>query len=376
MSPSDDRDAWLRLRLVPDIGRVRFHHLVEVLGSPEAALGASVERLRGVPGMDQTAARNVARAEELVDLDRENELIEKHGVRVVTLGDPDYPVNLRNSYQPPPVIYVRGVLEDEDRFAIAVVGSRSSTQYGRLATDQICGQLSEAGMCIVSGLALGIDTAAHRAALRKGGRTLAVMANGLSRCYPAANRPLMDEIAEQGAVLTEYPMEERPARMNFPERNRIIASLALGTLVAEAPRKSGALITANLTLEENRALFAVPADITRRTAAGSNDLIAQSAAKLVTCGRDILEDLHGQLRGLLGEMGVVQDKDGPPPPQFSEEEFRIVEVLSEGPLAMDELMARLDGEGWSPGRLSTLLLGLEMKKSIRQLPGKVFALVS
>lgn len=375
MSLSGDREAWLALRLVPDIGRVRFHRLIEAFGSPENALGASVEALRRVPGMDSLAAENIARRESLSNLEREKELIEAHGVRLTTLRDEEYPVNLRNSFLPPALLYVRGTLEPDDRFAIAIVGSRMSSPYGRMATDQIAGQLAAAGMAIVSGLAVGIDSAAHRSALRHGGRTLAVMANGLSRCYPAENRHLMEEIVERGAVLSEYPMEEKPARMNFPERNRILAALALGTVVAEAPRRSGALITAELTLEENRALYALPSDITRKTGEGSNDLIRQGAAKLITSGRDILEDLHGQLRGLLGEKDAQQAELARPSPQISDDEAKILDCLAQGPLNLDELMAGTAAEGFGLGRLSTLLLSLEMKKVIRQLPGKIFAVV-
>ncbi|MCX7016077.1 MAG: DNA-protecting protein DprA, partial [Candidatus Sumerlaeota bacterium] len=259
--------------------------------------------------------------------------------------------------------------------AIAVVGSRLSSPYGRLATEQIVGQLVAAGMCIVSGLALGIDSAGHRAAIKNGGRTLAVMANGLARCYPVENRALMEEVVERGAVLSEYPMEEKPARMNFPERNRIIAALALGTVVAEAPSRSGALITADLTLDENRALYAIPSDITRKTGEGSNALIRQGAAKLILSGRDILEDLQGQLREMLGQ-NAADGEPAAPPPQLSPDEQKVFERVAGGPISMDDLMARLDGEGMGIGRLSTVLLSLEMKKVIRQLPGKVFAPVS
>jgi len=369
-----DREAWLILRLVPEVGRMRFHRLIEAFGCPEEVLGKSAAALRAVPGMDRAASENIPRHGELVDVSREKELIEANGCRLLCLHDEDYPANLRNSFLPPPLLYIRGQLEEADRFAIAVVGSRMSSTYGRSATDRIVADLAASGIMIVSGMAAGIDSAAHRAAIRHGGRTVAVLANGLARCFPAANRGLMEEIAANGAVISEYPMEERPVKMNFPERNRIIAAMALGTVVAEAPSRSGALITAEMTLEENRSLYAIPADIGRKSAEGSNRLIQTGAARLAASGRDILEDLHGQLRGLLKEaMDDPEQAEALPAIELTPEESDILNLITEEPLSIDELMDRLAEKEITIGRLSTLLLGLEMKKAVRQLPGKVFA---
>lgn len=373
-----DRDAWLILRLVPEIGRMRFHRLIEAFGSPEAALGAGMKALQRVPGMDSVAAQNVVRHADLIDLRREKELIEANAVRLLTLFDDEYPANLRHSFLPPPLLYVRGELEKADRFAIAVVGSRLSTTQGRMATDRVVEELVKAGIVIVSGMAMGIDAAAHASAMRHGGRTIAVLANGLARCYPAEHRGLMEEIIRHGAAISEYPMDEEPARMNFPERNRIIAALGLGTVVAEAPAKSGALITADMALDENRALYAIPGDISRKSAQGCNHLIRSGAARLITSGADVLEDLQGQLRGLLREEGL-EAEDAPeraaPKVVLSEDEERIHALIAEGPLSIDEIAVRLDGAGIGRGRLATVLLSLEMKKVVRQLPGKVFQAV-
>lgn len=371
-----DRDAWLTLRLVPEIGRMRFHRLVEAFGNPQTVLRAGVKALQRVPGMDIVAAENVTRHADLVDLAREKELIALNEARIITLFDDEYPLNLRHSFLPPPMIYVRGELEKADRFAIAVVGSRMSTTYGRTATDAIVQDLVKAGIVIISGLALGIDAAAHAAAIRHGGRTIAVVANGLARCYPAEHRGLMEQIISHGAVISEYPMDEEPAKMNFPERNRIIAAMGLGTIVAEAPIKSGALITADMTLDENRTLYAVPGDINRKTAQGGNNLIRTGAARLISTGAEVIEDLQGQLRGFLKEEGVEFDAEAEAKPQFvlSEEEEKVCGLLSDCPLAIDEIADRLNGQNIGRGRLATLLLSLEMKKIIRQLPGKVFQL--
>lgn len=374
MPLSVDHEAWLTLRLVPEIGRMRFHRLIEAFGHPSAALGAGVKTLQRVPGMGIDAAENVARHADLVDLRREVELIEQHDARLLTLADAEYPLNLRHSFLPPPLIYVRGEIEKADRFAISVVGSRMSTTYGRSATDAIVEELVKAGLTIISGLAMGIDASAHAAAMRHGGRTIAVVANGLARCFPAEHRGLVEEVVRHGAVISEYPMDEKPARMNFPERNRIIAAMGLGTIVAEAPARSGALITADMALDENRSLYVVPGDITRKTAQGCNNLIRAGAARLITSGADVLEDLQGQLRGLLKEEGLEQEKIEPAKPKLllSEEEERIYTMITDGPLTIDEISERLDGSGIGKGRLATLLLSLEMKKAVRQLPGKVF----
>ena len=375
--PTVDREAWLILRLVPEVGRMRFHRLVEAFGSPQAALGAGVKALQRVPGMDIVAAQNIVRYQDLINLQREKELIEKNEVRLLTLFDEDYPANLKHSFLPPPLLYVRGELEKADRFAISVVGSRMSTTYGRTATDEIVQELVQAGIVIVSGLAMGIDAAAHQSAIRHGGRTFAVVANGLARCYPAEHRGLMEEIIRHGAVISEYPMDEEPARMNFPERNRIIAALGLGTIVAEAPTKSGALITAEMALDENRALYAIPGDINRKSAQGTNNLIRTGAARMITSGKDVLEDLQGQLRGLLREHLPGEEESPKPQLALSEEEEKIYTIIADGPMALDEIADRLQNNA-SPigrGRLATILLSLEMKKAVRQLPGKVFKAV-
>jgi DNA processing protein len=370
---TDDDMAWLVLHLVPGMTRRRFFTLIQQFGTPKKVLKATYEQLVAVPGMDETTARKVIEHERSARLDQELQLIEEHGVGLLCYSDTRYPMNLKNSSLPPPLLYVKGAVHQEDRFAISVVGSRNNTQYGKSVCKDICKRLAEAGFTIVSGMAKGIDGIAHDAALQNSARTIAVLGNGLAHCYPAENRRLMNAIAEHGAVISTYPMETLPNKGNFPERNAVIASLSLGTLIVEASKNSGALITAQCALEENRAVYAVPGDITRRTSQGTNALI-QAGAKLVQSGDDILEDLHFILRGLLKEEEMEVRAQVKPETALSVEERYVYSLIQAEPLSFESLLLRYDKAPQTQrvGLLSTILLKLEMQGLIRQLPGKVF----
>lgn len=336
-------------------------------------LQANYTELMAVPHIDEITARNIVEHKESVQLDRELKLIEEHKVELVCYSESQYPMNLKNCSLPPPLLYVRGTLHHQDRFAISVVGSRSSTQYGKSVCQDICRRLAEAGFTIVSGMAKGIDGIAHEAALQNGARTIAVLGNGLAHCYPAENRRLMHAIAEHGAVISAYPMETLPNKGNYPERNAVIASLSLGTLIVEASRTSGALITAQCALEENRSVYAVPGDIRRRTSQGTNALI-QAGARLVQSGDDILEDLHFLLRGLLREEESKTRVEARPETRLSKEERHVYSLIQNEPLSFESLLLLYDKapQRQRVGLLSTILLKLEMQGLIRQLPGKVF----
>ena len=290
----------------------------------------------------------------------------------------------------PPLLYVRGTLHANDRYGIAIVGSRQATQYGKAVAQQFSGRLAACGLTVVSGFARGVDSSAHQAALQAGGRTIGVLGSGLAVCYPAENGKLGNAIVERGALITEYPMEGAPDRFNFPERNHIIAALSLGTIVVEAAEKSGALITANRALDENRFVFAVSGDITRLNSRGSNALV-QSGARLVQRPEDVLAEMRAQLKGYLREdaLATAETAVGAPatagaeggtsgnssegaPGQLKPEEAMVLALIRQEPLYFDAIAARLDPAVVSVARLSAILLALELKRLIKQMPGKLY----
>ncbi|MCX7626152.1 MAG: DNA-protecting protein DprA, partial [Candidatus Sumerlaeaceae bacterium] len=254
-----------------------------------------------------------------------------------------------------------------------------ATQYGKMVAHEFSVRLAQAGLTVISGFARGIDSIAHRAALDQKGRTIAVLGNGLSVCYPQENAALADAIAGNGALITEYPMKTSPDRFNFPERNHLIAALGLGTLVVEAAEKSGALITAREALEENRFVFAVPGDITRENSRGTNALI-QNGAKLVQSPDDVLGELQHLLRGLAKEYATAspgaQPTPASAPSSLSAEEQLVYDLLKQEPQCFDVLLARLDPQRFGVQELSAVLFSLEIKRCVKQLPGRLYAVLT
>ena len=380
MTVPDNKKPWLILRLVPEITRVRFYTLIDHFQSPDLVLGAGAKEIQSLPGFDADLARKVLEAASTVKLEQELDLMARGGIRLLTIEDEEYPENLRQSSFPPPLLYVRGRLEPNDRYAVAMVGSRHATQYGKMVAQQFAGRLAVCGITVVSGFARGIDTQAHVAALSSGGRTLAVLGNGLSVCYPGENRKLADRVAEGGALITEYPMTTAPERYNFPERNHIIAALSLATVVVEAAQKSGALITANEALEENRFVFAVPGDINRDNSRGTNALI-QSGARLVQRADDILAEMKGVLKGYLREQPLEEEQESAAkspalPRNLTEDELYVLQMIRHEPKYFDTLAAEVDPVRMPVQRLSSVLLSLELKQTVRQMPGKLYTVVT
>ncbi len=291
-------DAWILFNAHPARDRRQLNALLKAFGSPEKILGLSVSKLKSVPGVSTEFARTLLRQPQTFNLAAEKDLITQRGVHLLPISHPDYPANLKTIAEPPPLLYVTGNVIPEDRFAVAVVGSRKNTSYGRKVCFEIAGNLAKNGITVVSGLAYGIDSLAHQAALSADGRTIAVLGNGLALCYPPENEFIMREVARHGAVLSEYPMETPPLGKNFPERNGLIAGLAVGVLVVEASKRSGSLITARAALEENRSVYAVPGNIFKYAYQGTNALIRQGAQP-VRSAEDILEDLSLVLRGMM-----------------------------------------------------------------------------
>lgn len=289
---------------------------------------------------------------------KELEKLRKHKVEIITIADEIYPKNLKEIYTPPVVLYLKGKLEERDENAIAIVGSRKATDYGKRATKDIATGLAKSGITIISGLALGLDAEAHLAAVENGARTIAVLANGLDAIYPVSNQGLANRILENGAIISEQPIGMPPLKQNFPARNRIISGLSTGVLVTEAGEHSGTLHTANFALEQNRQIYAVPGPIYNPLAQGPNNLL-KMGAKAVTCAADILEDL-----------GIEEELAEKPVPE-NQEEVIIFEVLSDEPKHIDTITQIIDKP---VAEVSQLLTMMEIKGKVKHLGGMVYTL--
>ncbi len=313
--------------------------------------------------------------ENRIDLIEEKRRITEHGISLLTLEDDHYPAALRTIHDPPFLLYMKGSLTSADDAAIGVVGSRRTTHYGRDQAKKLSFQLAKAGFCIVSGLARGIDTAAHEAALAAGGRTIAVLGSGIGNLYPPENQALADRIAESGAVLSEFPVLYVPDKQSFPLRNRIVAGISRGLLVVEAPVRSGSLITANQALEQGRSVFAVPGPIDRPTSEGCHRLIQQGAT-LVCTVQDVIDELGLEINSLafdfFPETRESSSKSGENPKRqldLSDAETKILTELAQGDSTIDSLS---EATGINAGKVGATLLQLELKSLIKQLPGKIF----
>jgi len=290
----------------------------------------------------------------------------KNKIRELGLTDEGYPTNLKYIYDPPPALYIKGNIIPQDNIAIAIVGSRQASYYGLKNAQELAFELAAKGITIISGLARGVDSAAHRGALKAGGRTIAVLGSGLNMIYPVENKGLAEEISQNGAVISEFSQDTPPHRQNFPRRNRIISGLSLGVLVVEAAKRSGALITVGFALEQGREVFALPGKIDSFTSQGTHDLIKQGA-KLVESTEDIIEELE-PLRSCQINQARSESKTKIEP-NLPEEEKQVYSCLSCEPLHIDELAQKVN---LSYGRLLTCLLKLEYKKLVKELPGKAF----
>ena len=323
-----DRKYWVAFSRIPSLGPVKFRLLEGYFGSLEQAWIASPGELRAA-GIDDKSARVVLQQRVSVSPDGEMEKLERAGVQVVTWQDPAYPPRLKEISDPPPVLYLRGDLRPEDERSVAVVGTRRATAYGREAASTLTRDLARNGVTIVSGLALGIDAIAHRTALDMGGRTVAVFANGLDIIYPSEHARLARDIEAAGCLATEYPLGTRPKANQFPMRNRIMSVLTLGTLVIEAPERSGALWTVRHALEQNREVFCVPGSIFSPVSQGTNALI-QQGAKLVMNYVDVLEELNLTVVSHQIEMrGLIEPQD--------ESESLLLNHITHEPIHIDDI---------------------------------------
>jgi DNA processing protein len=344
---------WVGFNIISGLGRVRFNQLENYFGNLERAWLADTAELKK-SGLDQFIVDAIAEGRPGISLDKEMEKLERSHVQVYTYHDDGYPSRLKEIYDYPPVIYVRGSLQPQDECSIAVVGTRKSTSYGKQVTEEIVTDLVNNKVTIASGLARGIDAVAHRAALKAGGRTIAVFACGLETIYPAEHAELARNIAENGALISEYPLEAKPRAENFPRRNRIMSGISLGVLVVEAGETSGAIITANMALEQNREVFAIPGNIFSEASIGTNRLI-QEGAKLVRSYADILEELNLTAVTHQIEMKEVIPATGT--------EMLLIKHLSTEPVHIDEVCRRA---GLSVATVSSTLAMMELKGMVRQ----------
>jgi DNA processing protein len=362
-------EARIALNMLPTMGPVRLRKLLEVFGSPERILAAKRSELRTIDGIGNEVADQITNWENIVDLSAELQRIRDFGAEVITAESADYPRQLREIHAPPIVLYVWGELNERDQHAIGVIGSRRTSHYGAESAKKLSYQLAYAGLTIISGLARGIDTAAHQGALAAKGRTVAVIGSGLTKLYPPENAALAEKIRDgNGAIVSEFSMEIEPDRQTFPIRNRIISGWSHGILIVEAGLNSGALITAAQALEQGRSVYAVPGHINAPTALGSNRLI-QQGAKLVMDASDILDDLQI----LLPEKEKLPAAAARPLPQLSTDERRVYDAINPTETAIDQIATVSD---LPSATVSSVLLRLELKRLVKQLPGKYFVKLS
>jgi len=356
-----DIKYWVGFNRIPGIGRVRLSQLENCFGSLSDAWKAAPAQLRDA-GLDSKSVRSITSYRPKIALDSEMEKLDRYGVTVVTFRDPGYPSRLKEIYDYPPLLYIRGRLLPEDEWCLAVVGTRRATIYGKQVTEEIVTDLAQNKITIVSGLARGIDTVAHRSALEAGGRSIAVFACGLDIVYPGENADLARRIQQRGALVSEYPLGTKPRAEYFPRRNRIMSGISLGVLVVEAGETSGAMITANLALEQNREVFAIPGSILSNASRGTNHLI-QEGAKLVRDHRDILEELN-----LTAVAYQMEMKEVIPP---SDIESLILKQLGAEPTHIDEVCR---SSKLPVSTVSSTLAMMELKGLVKQVGAMNYAL--
>ncbi len=358
--------AWLVLKKVPGIGDVLYRRLIEKFGSPHAVLAATEPELFAIEGIRHQAVHAIRGSVDMTPIEKEFDRLEQNGVHVVTIHDRGYPERLKQIHDPPPLLFLKGELLAEDHQSIAIVGSRHCSEYGRTVAHQISQELALRGFTIISGLARGIDAAAHEGALKAGGRTLGILGCGVDVAYPPEHDRLKETISRQGAIISEFSMGTAPEPKNFPKRNRIISGMSLGVIVVEASQQSGALITAACALEQGREVFAVPGPVGSKTSVGTHRLIKQGA-KLVESVEDVLEELQGSIGTSMLRVPVTSTSAGPVQSlHLDPEEREIYHLLSHEPQHIDTLtvQARL-----STSKIAGLLLQLELKGAIKQLAG-------
>jgi DNA processing protein len=354
----DEKAFWVAINHVNGLGPKRFRRILDTWGTPREAWNQSKTELKRLLG--ERVATEFICLKERINPFKMLEEIYMEGINIVLESEEDYPDSLRSIPNPPPLLYYRGELRAEDSVAVSIVGSRTPTVNGLYTAEEIAIALAQHGISVVSGLARGVDSAAHRGALKGGGRTIAVLGSGLKKIYPPENRELAEEIANNGLIMSEYPLEMGPMKGNFPARNRIISGLSLAVLVVEAARDSGSLITASFALEQGREVFAVPGPIQNEACHGSNRLIQQGAY--------LFQDV-GDILGLLQPNRVSDQIAAVKEPELSGSEDKVLALLKNGPLHIDLIIR---DSGLPASEVSSLLVVLELKGCVREEAGKLY----
>jgi DNA processing protein len=368
-----DLHDLLTLTRVPSIGPQRLIALVSHFKDPQHVFNASAKELIRVDGIEKKVALNIVHffrdsgAEQVRRwVEKQLSLANKVNGRIITFWDKDYPEKLKTIFDPPPLLFVRGTIEKNDKYAVAIVGTRSASDYGTQCAQRFATELAKLGITVVSGLAYGVDSIAHAATLKQGGRTLAILGSGVDIIYPPQNAGLAERIMENGAVISEFYMGDAPDMGNFPRRNRIISGIALGTLIVESGPAGGSMITASMACDQNRHVFAIPSPLSDKKKSGTNLLIKQKKAALVESVDDIIEALAFQLKPILK---TTDGKKKSPPLQLSVFEQKLFDAMPETPIHIDSLAQHV---GFSTSDVLVHLLSLELKGAVKANPGKMF----
>ena len=374
---SENIDKWLQIIRADGVGAITFGKLLTYFNTIEAIHEASLHQLAKVEGIGEKTAEKIFRLKNSFDADKEISLADKSGVCIINISDSRYPALLKKIYDPPPVIYVKGDFQPADNLAVAIVGSRGCSHYGSEQASRFAHLLASAGFTIVSGMARGIDSAAHSGALSANGRTIAVQGCGLSRIFPPENKELFAKISQSGACISELPMEYEPLAENFPPRNRIIAGLSLATIVIEAMPRSGALITAQAALENNREVMAVPGRADSALSKGPHKLIKQGA-KLVESVEDVIETLEFLQKDFAEHLSKTakQSIEKAEMPLFDISNLNLTDIekksfdcLNKEPIHIEEIINKTDIPA---GKVNAALVSMRLKGIIKQLPGNYF----
>jgi DNA processing protein len=359
----DNKDILIWLNNIKGLGNKTIDKLIDYFGDLQSIWNASCSKIEGIENISRPVKNEILNTRNSNHINNLRSRLEDLGVDVITIYDENYPKLLKETFDPPKILYIKGNIKKEDNISIAIVGARKATPYGKWAAEKFTYELSNLGLTIVSGMARGIDTVVHRTSLKANARTIAVLGNGINVIYPKVNRDLFTQVSSSGAIITEFPLDMQPFSRNFPQRNRIISGISLGVIVIEAKEKSGSLITASHALEQGREVFAVPGNINSVYSTGTNKLI-RDGAKIIMDVDDILEEIS-ELASLIKFSNKEKIKNY----NLNAEEKRIIECIRDYPVPFDIIVSKTCLE---VSKVSSILSVLEMEGLIKRLPGNLF----